>query len=116
MRPLDQLKGHLRTKGKGSKPREGSEATYDIFVGGGRFARGRTISVQVGVIRGWTRLRITVKEARYTRSPDIYEVSRVRQLFFFPEEIVIQCVEEPNSDDFVDIWEKTENHLTPSSQ
>jgi hypothetical protein len=113
MRPLDQLKAHLRTKGKGSKPREGSEATYDIFVGGGRFARGRTISVQIGKVNGWTRLRTTVKEARYTRSPDIYELSRVRQLFFYPSEMVIHCVEEPNSNDFIDLWEKEENNITP---
>jgi hypothetical protein len=102
---LAKLEAHRRTFGKGRGNR-GDEhpGTFDIRVGGGRHMEARTITVRVDSIDGWNRLRVSVRLSRHNRRPDIYELARVRQLFFHPMETVLHWVHN-NGDEYLDLWE-----------
>lgn len=113
MRPLEQLEAHKRTYGKGSKTRGGEAQCYDIHLGHNRYTNVRTIIVQHQMIDGWNRLRITVKQPRATRKPEVHEIERIRQLFFFPGELAFAFFDEPNQCNYVDLWEKLESDFVP---
>lgn len=116
MRPLEQLECHKRTHGKGSKTGGGQAQCYDIHIGHNRYTNVRTIIIQHEVVDGWDRLRVTVKGARFKRKPEIHELERVRQLFFFPEDLPFSMVEEPNGKNYIDLWEKPDHEFKPPTE
>jgi hypothetical protein len=111
MRPLEQLECHKRTYGKGSKTRGGEPQSYDIRLGHNPHTNVRTVVVQHQVINGRNRLRVMVKQLRQKRKPEIHEIEKIRQLFFFPWDYVFAFFGEPNQCNHIDLWENPDHEF-----
>ncbi len=88
MRPLEQLATHLRKNGKGKNK------SYDIPMGGGYHTGGRhavCVVLENGLNRFVTvtmKAREKGKVVRQFRKPTVEELSKIRDLFFYPHETV----------------------------